>query len=32
LDDLLWNADWTENPDYLKLQQEALLQPEWIIE
>jgi adenylate kinase family enzyme len=32
LDDLLWNADWTENLDYKKLQQEALSWPDWIIE
>ncbi len=32
LDELLWKIDWTENPHYKKLQEEAIQRPSWIIE
>ncbi len=32
LDELLWNADGTENKNYKKLQLEAIAKKDWIIE
>jgi adenylate kinase family enzyme len=32
LDELLWNPDWTENPNYQELQKQVIQQRDWIIE